>query len=174
MKKVFCVLLALEIFNFFQLPKIESPTLLEKLPRPDLSFRSLCLGYKCRHGFVASYLDNKSPLSSFYEGLPQHLSVKCENMEFTGGWRRHILHFINWKTQFSSFAGCQKLGLQLITNSYLILKMDEHSNRNLSKQKGYDVVSELPKDIFLCCRCFMSVLCVFQRWPSSYIAFCSI
>ena len=135
MKTVFCVVLALEIFNFFQLPKIESPTLLEKLPRPDLSFRSLCLGYKCRHGFVASYLDNKSPLSSFYEGPPQHLSVKCENMEFTGGGRRHILHFLNWKTQFSSFAGCQKLGLQLITNSYLILKLDEHSNRNLSKQK---------------------------------------
>ena len=135
LKTVFCVVLALEIFNFFQLPKIESPTLLEKLPRPDLSFRSLCLGYKCRHGFVASYLDNKSPLSSFYEGPPQHLSVKCENMEFTGGGRRHILHFINWKTQFSSSAGCQKLGLQLITNSYLILKLDEHSNRNLSKQK---------------------------------------
>ena len=88
-------------FHVFQQPKIESPTLLEKLLSPDLSLRSLCLGYKCRHGFVASYLDNKSTLSSFYERPPQHLSVEMWKHGIYGrGGQRHILHFISWKPSF--------------------------------------------------------------------------
>ena len=88
-------------FHVFQQPKIESPTLLEKLLGPDLSLRSLCLGYKCRHGFVASYLDNKSTLSSFYERPPQHLSLEMWKHGIYGrGGQRHILHFISWKPSF--------------------------------------------------------------------------
>ena len=89
-------------FHVFQQPRIESPTLLEKLPSPDLSLQSLCLGYKCRHGFVASYLDNKSTLSSFYERPPQHLSLEMWKHGIYGrGGQKHILHFISWKPSFS-------------------------------------------------------------------------